>query len=200
MSDLEYEKNLKLLLTENKGILMAAKALDAGISKYHFYKYVKSEGLEKAAPGIYLSPDAWGDDLFILQARYSEVIFSHETALYLLDMADREPMQITVTAKGKYNAPKLTKQGIKIYRIKPELHTLGVCEMPSPGGHQLRVYNAERTICDIIRSRSNIEIQDYQTALKSYLRRKEKNIPLLMEYAEEFHVAAILRKYLEVIL
>lgn len=179
---------------------MAAKALDAGVSKYHFYKYVKSEELEKAAPGIYVSADAWGDDLYILQARYAGVIFSHETALYLLDLVDREPLQITVTAKGKYNAQKLTEQGVKIYRIKPELHTLGVRELPSPGGHQLRVYNAERTICDMIRSRSNIEIQDYQTALRSYLRLKEKNIPLLMEYAEEFHVAAILRTYLEVLL
>lgn len=197
---MKYEKILKSLLNENQGILMAAKALDAGVSKYHFYKYVKSEELEKVAPGIYLSADAWGDDLYILQARYAEVIFSHETALYLLDLVDREPLQITVTAKGKYNAQKLTEQGVKIYRIKPELHTLGVCELPSPGGHQIRAYNAERTICDIIRSRSNIEIQDYQTALKSYLRRKEKNIPLLMEYAEAFHVTAILRKYLEVFL
>lgn len=197
---MEYENILGSLMRENQGILTATKALDAGISKYHFYKYVEAEKLEKAAPGIYLSADAWGDGLYILQARYAEIIFSHETALYLLDMVDREPLQITVTAKGKYNAPKLTEQGVKIYRIKPELHTLGVCEMPSPGGHQLRVYNAERTICDIIRSRRNIEIQDYQTALKSYLRRKEKNIPLLMEYAEAFHVVAILRNYLEVFL
>ena len=197
---MEYENILKLLLNENQGILTAAKASDAGISKYHFYKYVKSEGLEKAAPGIYFSEDAWGDDLYILQARYAGVIFSHETALYLLDLADREPLRITVTAKGKYNAGKLTEQGVKIYRIKPALHNLGVCELLSPGGHQIRVYNAERTICDIIRSRSNIDIQDYQTALKSYLRRKEKNIPLLMEYAEAFHVATILRKYLEVFL
>lgn len=197
---MEYKKILQMLLDENKGILTAANALNAGISKYHFYEYVKTEGLEKAAPGIYLSADAWGDDFYILQARYAGIIFSHETALYLLDMADREPLQITVTAKGKYNAPKLTAQGVKVYRVKPELHCLGVCELPSPGGHQLRVYNAERTICDIIRSRSNIEIQDYQTALKTYLRRKEKNIPLLMEYAEVFHVASILRKYLEVLL
>lgn len=197
---MEYEKILKTLLYENQGILTSAEALAAGASKYQFYKYVGSEGLEKVAPGIYLSEDAWGDNLYILQARYAEVIFSHETALYLLDMTDREPLQITVTAKGKYNAQKLTEQGVKIYRIKPDLHALGVCELPSPGGHRLRVYNAERTICDIIRSRSNIEIQDYQTALKSYLRQKEKNIPLLMEYAEAFHVATILRKYLEVFL
>ncbi len=197
---MEYENILKSLMEENQGILMDAKALDAGVSKYNFYKYVKSEELEKAAPGIYVSADAWGDDLYILQARYAGVIFSHETALYLLDLVDREPLQITVTAKGKYNAQKLTEQGVKIYRIKPELHTLGVRELPSPGGHQLRVYNAERTICDMIRSRSNIEIQDYQTALRSYLRLKEKNIPLLMDYAEEFHVAAILRTYLEVLL
>lgn len=197
---MEYTKILESLVSENQGILTVAKALDAGISKYQFYKYLEAEGFEKAAPGIYLSKDAWGDDLYILQSRYAEAIFSHETALYLLDMADREPLQLTVTVKGKYNAPKLTEQGVKIYRIKPELHTLGICVLSSPGGHHLRVYNAERTICDIIRSRRNIEIQDYQTALKSYLQRTKKDIPLLMEYAEAFHVAGILRKYLEVFL
>ncbi|WP_425458221.1 hypothetical protein [Blautia producta] len=39
-----------------------------------------------------------------------------------------------------------------------------------------------------------------QAALKGYVRRKERNIPLLMEYAKEFKVDKILRTYLEVLL
>jgi len=62
------------------------------------------------------------------------------------------------------------------------------------------VYNAERTICDLVRSRRNIEIQDLQSAVKGYVKRKNKNIPLLMRYAELFSVEKIIRQYLEVLL
>jgi len=70
----------------------------------------------------------------------------------------------------------------------------------SPAGYSLRVYNAERTICDLLRSRSNIEIQTLQSALKEYTVGKEKNLPQLMRYAKDFHVEKILRRYLEVLL
>lgn len=67
-------------------------------------------------------------------------------------------------------------------------------------GHMVRTYNAERSICDILRSRSQVEIQDRQTALKEYARSRKKDIPLLLEYAEEFKVDKILKIYLEVLL
>jgi len=64
----------------------------------------------------------------------------------------------------------------------------------------LRVYNPERTLCDLIRSRRNIEIQDLQSAFKDYVRLKEKNIPLLMWYAKALSVEKMVRQYLEVLL
>lgn len=198
--DMNFREQLDIMIKNNNGILTTANAFANGISKHHFFEYVKERKMEKAAPGIYLSEDAWEDSMYILQSQYSQAVFSHETALYLLHIADREPLQYTVTVKGKYNAPKLKEQGVKIYRVKPELHELGIVEAQSPFGHVIRTYNAERTVCDIIRSRSNIEMQDFQTTLKEYVKRRDKNIPVLMEYAERFHIETILRRYLEVLL
>ena len=64
----------------------------------------------------------------------------------------------------------------------------------------MSVYDMERTICDIIRNRNNTEIQTLQSALKQYVKRKDKNLRLLMQYAVKFHVDKILRQYLEVLL
>lgn len=58
----------------------------------------------------------------------------------------------------------------------------------TPFGHTVPVYDMERTICDLIRSRSRIEIQVFQSALKQYARRKDKNLRALMQYAAMFHV------------
>ena len=58
----------------------------------------------------------------------------------------------------------------------------------------------ERTICDMIRNRSQIEIQVFQDALKQYVKRKNKNLHLLMDYAKKLRVNNVLSKYLEVLL
>jgi len=94
----------------------------------------------------------------------------------------------------------LTAQGVRAYSVKPELYETGVVKAFSPNGHELRAYNAERTICDVIRSRRHVEIQDFQTAMKGYVKRKDKNLPLLMRYAKMFRIERILRQYLEVLL
>lgn len=43
------------------------------------------------------------------------------------------------------------------------------------------------------------EIQDYQTALKSYISRKDKDLNKLMEYAKSFRIDKKIREYMEVI-
>jgi len=62
------------------------------------------------------------------------------------------------------------------------------------------VYDMERTICDLLRSRKSVEMQVFQDALKQYAKRKDKNLRMLMKYAAMFHVENILRPYLEVLL
>ena len=63
-----------------------------------------------------------------------------------------------------------------------------------------RGYDMERTICDVLRSRSHIEMQTFQDALKAYARRKDKDLRTLVRYARLFRVEKILRQYLEVLL
>lgn len=195
----KFEK-LDSLLEENKGFLKTSDAAKAGVSRAYWGEYVRKRGLERIVHGLYMSQDAWEDGMYVIQVRYPEAVFSHETALYLLKLADREPLKYTVTLKAGTNATGLTKQGVKVYKVKEELHEEGVTEAQSPAGHTLRVYNPERTSCDMIRSRSNIEIQDLQTAIKEYIRLKEKNIPLLMRYAKALSVEKIVKQYLEVLL
>ena len=91
-------------------------------------------------------------------------------------------------------------EGIQVFTIKADLHDVGLTTEKTPFGHTVPVYDMERTICDLLRSRSRIEIQTFQGALKSYARRKDKNLRALMQYAGMFKVEKILRQYLEVLL
>lgn len=109
-------------------------------------------------------------------------------------------MRYTVTVKAGYNPAGLIAQGVKVYKIKKELFELGITKLKTPFGRTVRAYDRERTICDVIRSRNTMEFQTVQGALKQYISEKNKNLPLLMRYAKNFHIDRILNQYLEVLL
>ena len=77
---------------------------------------------------------------------------------------------------------------------------MGIVTMNTPFGNPVPIYDMERTICDLIRSRSGIEMQTFQDALKQYAKRKGKDLRKLMRYAQMFRVEKLLRQYLEVLL
>jgi hypothetical protein len=195
-----HKETLTSLLQKNNGFLKTSDARAAGVSGTTLGDFVRKHGLERVARGLYMSQDAWEDGLFVLQVRYPEAVFSHETALYLLNLANREPAPFSVTIRTGTNSTGLSQQGIRVYKVKEELFGKGIIEARSPSDHKIRTYNAERTICDLFRSRRNVEIQDLQDAVKTYIRLKEKNIPLLMRYAKAFSVEKLVRQYLEVLL
>lgn len=62
------------------------------------------------------------------------------------------------------------------------------------------MYDLERTVCDLVRNRSSFEIQDFNSALKAYVRRKDKNLTRLFEYSEAMGIENVMRNYLEVLL
>ena len=193
-------QQLDQLMERQDGMLRTGQVLAAGISKPVFYQFVQSRGLEQAAHGIYLSKDAWVDAMYLLHLRCPQAVFSHETALFFHDLTDREPNPYSITVKTGYNPASLQADGIKVYTIKKELHDVGIVTMNTPFGNPVPVYDMERTICDLIRSRSGIEMQTFQDALKQYAKRKDKNLRKLMRYAQMFRVEKLLRQYLEVLL
>ena len=148
-------EQLDLLLNEYGGIIQTFQVIDNGISKPVFYSYVKERGLEQAAHGVYVSPDTWTDAMYILHLRCSQAVFSHETALFFHDLTDREPLKYTITVRTGYNPSRLQENGFQVYTIKKDLHETGITTMQTPFGHSVPVYDMERTVCDLLRSRNN---------------------------------------------
>ena len=107
----------------------------------------------------------------------------------------------TLTVYSGYNPHRLTADGsCKVYTIKKELLNIGKTFVVDNCGNKIPMYDLERTICDLIRSRNSIEVQEFTSVLKTYVSRKDKDLNRLMEYAKQFRVQNVLRKYMEVLL
>ena len=152
---------LDLLFQQNNGIVKTAQVLEIGIAKSTFYAYAKQRGVEQAAHGVYVSPDAWTDAMYLLHLRCAQAVFSHESALFFHDLTDREPNPYSITVKTGYNPASLQADGIKVYTIKKELHDVGIVTMNTPFGNPVPVYadyrKAREEMKELLTAKANID-------------------------------------------
>ncbi|WP_295165288.1 type IV toxin-antitoxin system AbiEi family antitoxin domain-containing protein [Selenomonas sp. F0473] len=191
---------LKPILTQNGNTITTAEANAAGISNERLRQLVKRGVLERPTFGVYVLPHDFVDRMYATQQRRPKIIYSHETALFLHDLTDRDPISYSVTVPTGYNTVKLREEGFTVYTIKRDLHTVETTEVETMFGHTVRVYSMERTICDCLRSRCRMDVTLLTDALRRYVRRKDKNLNTLMKMAKTFRVEQPLRHYMEVLL
>ncbi len=192
------KERLIVLIDEHGGIITTKKAENHGIHRQYLSQLVEDGFIERVSQGVYITPDVWEDQMMIHQLKKNLMIYSHETALYLHDLTDRDPIQYVVTVPHGYNPTKLKREGLKVHTIKKELFELGVCHKETVFGHQVKTYDMERSICDILRDRNNQDAAVINGAMKAYFSKKEKNLNILMKYAGLLRIENVLRLYLEV--
>ena len=195
----KFEK-LDVLTEKNNGYLFTKDVEKEGISRTYLAKYVKNKNLEKVARGIYIREDIWPDELFILQQNYKRIVFSLETALYLHGLLDREYAAIYVTLPANANQVGLREKGIIVKQLKKEFYLLGQTEVKTYFGNTVVIYDKERCICDLIKEKEKIEVQTFQTAMKSYMRSSDKDLTKLLSYASKLNMKEEVMKYIEVMI
>ena len=197
---MEILEKIIQMAKENNGVVTTKMIAAAGFSRGNI-KYLVDKGkLEKSSRGIYILPGIWDDEIFNLQNRFKRGIYSHETALFLWDLTDRTPNRYHMTFPTNYNLTNPKKADIQCAQCKNELYGLGLTQVITPGRNIVKAYSVERTLCDILKPRSRVDIQVVTEAFKRYAVRADKNIPLLSEYAKILRVETRLRAYLEVLL
>lgn len=197
---MSFPTNLQSVLTQNNGTITTKEANRSGISNERLRLLVRSGELERLARGVYSLPENFIDNMFVYQLTRPKIIYSHETALFLHSLTDRDPVSYSVTVPIGYGVSRLLRDGLSVFTVKRQLFELGVSEVKTVFGNTIRAYNLERTICDCVRSRKKMDVAIVSEALKRYSLRSDKNLNTLMEMAKIFRITTPLRSYLEVLL
>ncbi|SFO09991.1 Transcriptional regulator, AbiEi antitoxin, Type IV TA system [Proteiniclasticum ruminis] len=197
---MSYLEKLEKLIQKQHGTVLSADLDLYEIPRTYLQMMVAEGKLERVDRGVYVSIDAIEDEMYAMQTKYSKLIYSHETALYLHGLSDRTPFEYSASVPSGYKVVGSVADRFKIYYIKKELHELGVETMKSSHGNPIRAYDVERTVCDLIRSRSRIDVQILNDALKRFVKLKSANQSILLEYARKLKAEAVLKSYLGVLI
>lgn len=106
-------------------------------------------------------------------------------------------MVYSVTVPRGYATNRLRESELDVATVKENLHSLGVEKMKTIHGRDVQVYNIDRTICDIVRKRNQMDKDMFYVALKRYAKSRDRDFKRLMEYARKFRVEKAVMQYME---
>jgi predicted transcriptional regulator of viral defense system len=197
----ELKETISEILKRNNGMIKAADARIAGIDYKELGRLVEAGMLERVSHGLYISASDMPDDYLVAQYKCGKGVYSHETALSLIGLSDRTPLQLMMTIPSGYNTTLLKdKNTYRFFYCKPGLHALGITTVQSPHGNDLRVYDKERTLCDCIKRKNHLDSDLVLSAVKQYMSERGTDLAKLLDYAETLKIRNTVRQYMEVLI
>jgi predicted transcriptional regulator of viral defense system len=190
---------MKVLKNANRPFTRA-EAISWGVNGRMLTVLVKEKMISKVAYGLYQVDDTLIDTEYVLQQTCKKCIFSHESALYHLGYSDRTPERLSITVPQHYGIQEIEKRNVIIRYVKPKCLELGILEHESNQGNPIKIYNLERTICDIIRHESTMDQEVVNKAIRKYMKEHPNKLPLLLSYAKKLESKDKIMKKLEVLL
>lgn len=192
--------DLKIFIESNGGVVSAANLQRAGVDRIKLYALLTNEILKKESHGNYVLAENEPDEYKIIQNRSEKLIYSHGTALFLHGMSDRVPHILDITVPQGDNISRIKKsyQNTRFHYCKKDLWDLGIMNVTTPMGYNVRAYDLERCICDMIKDKNNVDKQIYIQAIQEYFKRK-CNPRKIIKYAREFNIESKVRNYMEVL-
>lgn len=190
------ENKLIGFLNQNNGYIKTRDFEKLGISRPSIQGYIDKKIIRKVSRGLYIDNTLIEDEFYILQQKFSNIIFSYNTACYLLNLSDRAPYKIDVTTLNHNNI----SEDLEIHYVAKDKFEIGITEIKSPYGNPIKVYNAERCICDLLKNKNEVDIELYNKIINNYFKQKHRNLITLEKYAKEFNILEKFENIMEVLI
>ena len=193
---MEYES--KILKLFKNGYLITKDVTDNNIPRTYLTKLIKKNKIERVSRGVYIKKNVLVDEFVILQSKSKYAIYSNATALYLHGLSNRIPIRYDITVKSGYKGSLQKEKNVNLFYTKKELLELGVIDYKLDSGNIIRVYDLDKTICDIIKNKKKIDAEIFNKAVREYFYSKKKNTLKLYEYAKKMNIYNKVRDTFEV--
>lgn len=194
---MEYEN--KILNLFKNGYLTTKDVTDNNISRIYLTKLIKEDKIERVSRGVYIKKNVLVDEFIVLQGKSKYAIYSNTTALYLYGFSNRIPIRYDITIKSGYKGSLQREDNVNLFYTKKELLDLGVINYKLDSGNIIRVYDLDKTICDIIKNKKRIDAEIFNKAIREYFYSKKKNTLKLYEYAKKMNIYNKVRDTFEVL-
>lgn len=191
--------HIALLADQYQGLFKAADLIAAGLSFKQIRQLVASGDLEKLGQGIYRATSHPYDERVEIARRIPNGVFCLYSACFLHQLSDFVPSEqhLAIPKKSRYVLPSYPP--VKLYYWETTTFQLGIGDFPLDES-SIRVYDPEKTVCDMLRLREKVGLDVVKEVVKNYLQGPARDLAKLHDYARELQIEKTLHQYLSILL
>jgi len=191
--------NIAQLFERGNGIVGVKTLLENGISYYDINGLLADGAIVRLKRGVY----KWAKEETVEMAEVAWIV--PDGVFCLLSAAFHYGLTTTAPAMHHLAIPDSRKvvlpdyPPIQLYFWNETPYALGVATAELDGG-SIRIYDLEKTVCDVIRHRNKIGFEVLKEILKNYLDRKDRNLNRLHSYAKQLNIFNKVDEFLKMLL
>lgn len=147
--------------------------------------------------GVYATTEQLADTMIDVEAIIPGGVLCLFSAWNIHGLSTSLPQAYHVAVKRgrKVMLPLFPK--VELHHITDTMFDVGI-EEQLISGYQIRIYNKERCVCDAVKYRNKVGMDVCSEVINSYISRPDRNLTLLMDYAEKLRVRRILEQYIAI--
>lgn len=190
MNNIEFYKEI---FDRYGGMMRTSQLADEKVYYQQREQLLTSGVIEKVRRGYYqwVNPDDFSE-VGTVKRLFPDGIFCMDTALRYYGYSDRTPGQwhLAVSKDSGKSRFRIDYPFVKPYFLEPTVLELGLTK-GNMDGHEIRIYDKDRVICDCLRYRNKMDKEIFNQAIQHYIQDPAKSIPKLMAYAGPLRVKKI---------
>ena len=199
IKEFKEESNIEIIesiMKMNNGYVTSKELSNLGIHRMYL-NIMKEKGMiEKVGNGIYIDSSKIEDSYFVFGLELPNIIYSHMTALYFHGLSIKAPNnKYDITVPNNYFNYKIKNHNV--FYVDKDIYELGLIQIDTPMGNKVKVYDTERCICDIIRSKNRIDLELIKYSVRKYLKRNDKDLNKLSLYAEKMGIKDVVMTFID---
>ena len=182
---------------ESHGGIILTEELSGSDEYKRLLRSVERGELLRVRHGVYAKPEALFNTMTDIERIVPNGVLCLYTAWQHYQLTTTIPPAFCVAIDTKRKMKMEDGIPIQLYYWKSENLQIGVVEQEI-SGFNVRITDLERSVCDAVKYRNKIGLDVCSEIIRSYVRKKERNLSRLSEYAKKLRVTNTLNHYLEI--
>ncbi len=175
----------------------SAAAFSHAVHPRDLYAWRDAGEIVELSRGVFRRADAplaAHPDLLAVAYRAPRAVVCCVSAALVHDLTDEQPVRVQVAVPNGTHPPRIEYPPTKVFRFDPLTFELGLTSDEAAPGEPIRIYDAARTVVDLVRLRHRLGESIAHNALNRYMTRPDGRPAVLLEYARDLGVLGPVRR------
>jgi predicted transcriptional regulator of viral defense system len=193
--------SMKEVRTELPNTFTTRAARAHGVHPRDLYAWLDSGQVLQLSRGVYRRADApmpSYPDFLAIAHRSPAAIICCVSAAIVHELTDELPVAVQIAVPGRSRAPRIDYPPTAAFRFDEARFEIGLSRLEAAPGEWVRIYDAARTVVDLMRLRHRFGEPLAHAALQRYLRRRGAKPAVLLEYADALDVYGPVRRAVDI--